>query len=447
MRSSFRTLVIATIFAGPLTAQQSLRSRLAPITAPIRRAGVYHVATGTWSRNASLANVTGPDTIYNNTCSAWYYTRMQTGDLFQHRSRIPSTSGPVTGSTFYFDGCYSSRNDEAPGCHDSYSVNGFQVSYCSSATTVVDWVHEFASSYTSCGTRDMISQYTWSLTGLPGGTPSGAQRCWLVDVDLSSSTPAMVLSADGDGTYTQASRQETFGWSFGPTNNIVLGDWTGPIIAGNFTWTGGLGPGAVPCAGTDGTIWDNPINLAESGTGMSSLNYFRMTGTNSSAPSGPGCYDFTGNRHADFWLNLYADAQCPASQPLTEFCFPVDGGIKACTPCSPANPPSAHGRGCNNYGSQTGGATLSAMGNASIAHDTAILVSDFENNTAFTVLMQGTATANVVFGAGIRCVGGNLKRLYAGSAGGNPPCQVAGRFIRPSSDDTRRVHQASFDAG
>src|SRR6266850_2080932 len=112
MRSSFRTLVIATIFAAPLTAQQSLRSRLAPITAPIRRAGVYHVATGTWTRNSSLANVTGPDTIYNNTCSAWYYTRMQTGDLFQHRSRIPSTSGPWTGSIFYGNGpCGSSQYD------------------------------------------------------------------------------------------------------------------------------------------------------------------------------------------------------------------------------------------------------------------------------------------------------------------------------------------------
>src|SRR5258707_13034166 len=30
--------------SAPLSAQQSLRARLVPITAPIRRAGVYHVA-------------------------------------------------------------------------------------------------------------------------------------------------------------------------------------------------------------------------------------------------------------------------------------------------------------------------------------------------------------------------------------------------------------------
>src|SRR5262249_39412101 len=73
-------------------AQQSLHQRLVPITAPIRRAGVYHVATGTWTRNASLANVTGPDTIYNNKCAAAYYSPMANTESFQHRSRIPSPS-------------------------------------------------------------------------------------------------------------------------------------------------------------------------------------------------------------------------------------------------------------------------------------------------------------------------------------------------------------------
>jgi hypothetical protein len=37
-------------------AQQSLSSRLMPITAPIQNLGVYRVATGTWTRNATFAN-------------------------------------------------------------------------------------------------------------------------------------------------------------------------------------------------------------------------------------------------------------------------------------------------------------------------------------------------------------------------------------------------------
>ena len=131
MNDSFRTLLIVSVLVAPLSAQQSLRSRLQPITAPIRRAGVYHVATGTWSRNASLANVTGPDTIYNNTCAAIYYSRMQQGDVFQHHSRIPSTTGPTTPSVFYGP----PRKDEAPGCRDAYTVDGFETGYCSSSTS------------------------------------------------------------------------------------------------------------------------------------------------------------------------------------------------------------------------------------------------------------------------------------------------------------------------
>jgi hypothetical protein len=428
----------ALALCATASATQSQGVRVAPITAPIRRAGVYHVATGTWTRNASLANVTGPDTIYNNTCSPSYFAPMQTGDLFQHRSRIPSTTGPLTGSPYFFDGCFWLRYDEAPGCQDSYTVDGFEFAYCSAATTTVDWSEEFASSYTSCAARDMVPQYSLSITGLPGGRSNGTQNCWIVDVDLSGNPGGgIVLSADGDGTYSPPSAQSTFGWSFGPTNGIALTSATGAIVAGAFS----------SCAGTDGTIWDNPINLAEPGTGMSSQNYFRMTGPNSSAPAGPGCYDLGGTRQADFWLKLFANAGCPACSPLTGFCFPGEGGIRACTACSPANPPSAHGRGCDNFGQHTGGAQLSFTGNSRVSADTIVLSSSFENTHAFTVLMQGTTTTNLAFGAGIRCIGGNLKRLYSGAAGGVPPCQQVAAFFRPGPDDPRSVHQASLDAG
>ncbi len=42
--------------AATSMAQQSLSSRLMPITAPIQNLGVYRVATGTWTRNATFAN-------------------------------------------------------------------------------------------------------------------------------------------------------------------------------------------------------------------------------------------------------------------------------------------------------------------------------------------------------------------------------------------------------
>ncbi|HEV8111776.1 MAG TPA: hypothetical protein VGR31_03295 [Planctomycetota bacterium] len=438
-----RALLLAACICAPALGQETLRARLHPITAPIRNAGVYHVATGTWTRGASLANVVGPDIIYNNTCAPSYYVApMQLGELYQHRSRIPSTTGPTTPGVYYG----TARNDEAPGCHDAYTVNGFQVAYCSSAPSTVDWEYDFASSYLLCASGDMVPQYTVLVTGLPGGGPAGAQNCWVVDIDVSGNTAGgLVLDADGDGTYIGPSSQETFGFGFGPASAVTLADGTGPVIAGNYTSTAG---GSVPCAGTDGTIWDNPINLSEPGTGMSSSDFFRITGASPSVP--PGCYFGNGTIHADFYLKLYANVGCPSCLGMCgpqEFCFPGEGATRACTTCVPANPPSAHGRGCNNYGQVTGGAHITETGSTQVSHDTVVFTSSFENNTAFTILMQGTATANQVFGAGIRCVSGILKRVYTGPAGSAANGDPAGVFHRPGPVDTRSVHQASLDAG
>src|SRR5215510_10410446 len=82
-------------------AQGNMRTRLLPITSPPRHAGVYHVATGTWTRGADLGSVVGPDVIYNNSCMLVYFTGMLGGEKFQHRSRLPSPSGPTTDSIFY----------------------------------------------------------------------------------------------------------------------------------------------------------------------------------------------------------------------------------------------------------------------------------------------------------------------------------------------------------
>jgi len=203
----------------------------------------------------------------------------------------------------------------------------------------------------------------------------------------------------------------------------------------------------TPCTGTDGTIWDNPINLAEPGTGMASNDFFRIADTPGPAQVPAGCYYFGGNPHGDFWLKLYANPSCPGANPLTEYCFPGEGTTHGCTTCSPANPPSAHGRGCNNYGQITGGARLTATGAAQVSADSIVFTSQFENNTAFTIIMQGTATSNLVFGAGIRCVAGTLKRIYAGAAGHATNGDPAGTIHRPGPDDPTSVHQASLNKG
>jgi subtilisin-like proprotein convertase family protein len=123
---------------------------------------------------------------------------------------------------------------------------------------------------------------------------------------------------------------------------------------------------------------------------------------------------------------------------FTSFCDPGVGGVVGC-PCG--NPPSGAGRGCNNFGSITGGATLSAAGNASLAADTLVFTCTGENNTAFSVFLQGTVNnvTGVPYGAGVRCVAGALKRLYTGAASG-------GTITRPGGTDPD-VHTRSAALG
>jgi Tol biopolymer transport system component len=101
---------------------------------------------------------------------------------------------------------------------------------------------------------------------------------------------------------------------------------------------------------------------------------------------------------------------------FTSSCDPGAGGVIAC-PCS--NPPGASGRGCDNS-SGTGGASLAASGVAYLSMDSLVFTTSGERSTAFSILLQGTTSpaAGLVYGQGVRCVGGSLKRLYSKAASG-----------------------------
>ena len=102
--------------------------------------------------------------------------------------------------------------------------------------------------------------------------------------------------------------------------------------------------------------------------------------------------------------------------PGSDLCLPGSAGVLAC-PCG--NPSTNSPGGCDNSAA-TGGAQLLASGTASIAADTLAFDTQGETNGAFSVLLQGSAElpAGVVFGQGVRCVGGTLLRMYASSAPG-----------------------------
>jgi hypothetical protein len=107
---------------------------------------------------------------------------------------------------------------------------------------------------------------------------------------------------------------------------------------------------------------------------------------------------------------------CAASGPGTDMCQPGMAGVIAC-PC--ANPPANAPRGCDNS-SATGGAQLASSGMASLAGDTLAFLTNGETPSATSILLQGNAeiTGGAVFGQGVRCAGGSLKRLYLKTASG-----------------------------
>jgi len=107
---------------------------------------------------------------------------------------------------------------------------------------------------------------------------------------------------------------------------------------------------------------------------------------------------------------------------FTSLCDPGVGGVAAC-PCS--NPPAGSGQGCDNS-SATGGAILSASGIAYFSIDSLVFTTSGELPTALSILMQGNAllVSGVVYGQGIRCSGGMIKRLFVKAA-------VAGDITAP----------------
>lgn len=440
LRPSLTTAASMMLCASAM-AQADLSSRPQPITAPLKHAGVYHVATGTWTRGASQS-VLGPDIIYNNSCNSGYFAGTKSGELIQHRSRLPTTlanGAPETDSVFYPGNVPAHQYDQRPGCATTYNIQHFEVVYCSSivntGVNTIDWFFSFADAYTLCGTGDMVPDPAcdYLVTGLPVGTTTGAQNCWIIDIDLALVTPACNLSADQDGTYVGPPETETFGYSNGPASaGITSLNGTGMVIAGNFTWTGGTLTGVLtPCTGVDGTIWDSPVNLAEEGTGMNSQDFFRITGPAPSAAA--GCYFFGGNPHGDFYLKLFSKT-CPPASPLIANCLPGQGGI---IPCPCGNPPAGGGLGCNNFGAgPAASATLGATGVASLANDTVTLVATGENNTSTTVFWTGKnpkSATGVVHAAGVRCVTQALKRMYTHSASGGTVSAPVGADLSVSA--------------
>ncbi len=168
-------------------------------------------------------------------------------------------------------------------------------------------------------------------------------------------------------------------------------NWSSSLAGGTLTWSTGAYAGNT---NGNGLMWGTQYNFR-----------FDANQPPSSTSLTLGTWKNAGS------VGVVAEA--PGVPQAGPFCFGDGTGSVPC-PCSNSG---AAGRGCANS-QNANGALLVATGTTS--PDTLVLTSSGELPTAFSILLQGNVelVTPANFGDGLRCVGGNLKRLYVQAASG-----------------------------
>ena len=415
--------VSAVLLSSAAFAQNDASSKLRPITSPVKDAGTYHVATGTWTRaKAPTANL-GPDTLYNNTCLTGWYVVLSSLETMVDSCRLPSTSSPVTTTS-------------VTGTADSYDVNGFQIAYCATNALVdIDVAH--FECYVVCSDATALVPTSFiSSVGLPGGTGSSSGLgCWVVDIDLAGSGNEFSMSADCD-TANSASTADNCGWSQMEAN--PAGAPGGPLLAGDPFGILGAGPAGAGCVYGDGTVYVGQ-DITTQGTGVGTDDVFETDIGGAYA----GCWFFGGYfggaPYSSFSHAMYGDGGSTGGGSVgSSFCI-GDGSGTAC-PC--ANN-STNGGGCANGGGN--GAVVSGTGSASIAAGDLVLSGSDATPSQPGLFFQGDNAINsgngVGFGDGLRCAGGGVIRLqvrFADAAGASATSVDVGVKGGVAAGDTKR---------
>src|SRR5688572_18035982 len=100
MLRSTTTALCVLVLGSTSFAQSDLRSRLHPITSPVKNAGTLNLVTGAWTRATNgQASAAGPEIVYANTCNSHYYLGQATNEVFTDEGAIPDPGQPTTPST------------------------------------------------------------------------------------------------------------------------------------------------------------------------------------------------------------------------------------------------------------------------------------------------------------------------------------------------------------
>jgi hypothetical protein len=446
LRSSIYAASALALSAAAFAQKQELRS-FERVTGPVRHAGVFHVATGQWTRGAAaqLTAGAGSDIVYNCTTDSGYYAGLSTGQTWTASGRLASTTSPgivwnpIAAPVGTVPG-------SAPGCANSYTIDGFEIAYCSEilGTNTAMTVAFYESWNPICTSAPIAPPQggPFAITGLPGGFPaSPALGCWIVQIDLAGATASFNMLADGDGSYLD-NTSDAFGWSFtfpsitstltqaGPLLNGCPSDGTGPGHNG-IGWRQFPPSTTVEAAGYDGTRFDGPSGAAaptyplngavgmptpggEDGSDMVGDDGMRIDG----AIATPGCYFFGGplgsggandGPYSNFHMELYAKTVCAPPPPGVEYCAGdgIDPNVTTACPCANFG---ATGNGCASS-FNAAGAHITAHG--AVATDDVVLDGSGMNNTGNSIFLKGDTDdlGGVVFGDGVRCAVGTLIRL------------------------------------
>jgi Tol biopolymer transport system component len=271
-------------------------------------------------------------------------------------------------------------------------------------------------------------------SNLVAGDANGKLDVFVRDLELGTTALASVSSAGVPGddlSYAPSISADGRRIAFvSIASTLVLGDTNGPLRPDAFL--------RDLESGTTARVNVGPSGVQDDG------------GVGACAISGDGrnvAFDSAGDDLVPNDTNQVGDVFVRDLFRGTGFTSTCDPGAAGVVPCPCANPPAGAGRGCDNS-SATGGAILAATGGAFLSEDTLAFTTSGERPTAASFLMEGTSSLAVgtVYGQGVRCLTGELHRLYFQSAiggsvtvpdvaGGDPPVSaraaVLGRSIAP----------------
>lgn len=405
---AIRTLLFL-VLAGLAPAQQTLQPTVAP--SPLRDAGIYHVATGTWTRQGAQTASLGPDVIYANDAPSGYFHTLGMQQASEDWSAIDEGRIPSIGSSI-------ANTDRT-----SYQINALQFSYC---TTIigpnVGITFTLYESYAPCNLlsaplNPVVVSGSLTGMGLPGANMLSS-ACWTVTLDISG-YGEFCLEGDGGSAFPGEDLdldQDSFGieWKF----HDAFGTETGPYLAGDPSWTVAT-PGSITGIGGGGTYYNSNAAACGVNTGLETLDLFAIDGDG--AGVGPGCYFFGGyintngcgqpsfRSYGSFHTVIYASTvECIAD--CTSFCPPL--------PNSTGQPVTLR---CTQSSTAATGWRLDASGGPP--------------NQFGYLLVSAKNTNSILFADGILCLGGFNAPIYrynaiSGTDNSTGRFDAQGNFVR-----------------